>query len=473
MNFLVIMCDTMRADHLGCYGNDWIKTPNLDAFAREGVVFERAYCGSWPTVPNRTDLFTGRYGEPLHPWVPLSREAVTLIDVMRANEYVCHLILDTPHLMNYGFGFDRPFHSWWMIRGNEKDRFNSDWGATEIGHARNRMVAERAVEQALYLKNTAGRTGEKDYFAPKMMCAAMDWLERNYKHEKFFLWVDCFDPHEPWDPPQHYVDPYDPEFVGEVPTNFFEDANITGRELKQIRARYAGEVTMVDKWAGRVLRKLDELGIADETAVVVISDHGTGLGDHGKIKKSTPIYEEVGRIVWLMRLPGSLQVRKRVKALVQPADLMPTLLELAGIESPDFIQGSSVLSLIKGRRRKVRGIAVTGSMSVGRRAVELTVTSERWSLIHPVRRGGWELYDLKNDPRQKKNVIAKHAAVAEDLHEKLLGWLAEHDAPEWLRGAYEKCEEVKDDESRIRSGYERHLGRKVGVPSWRVSFSDD
>jgi len=168
-----------------------------------------------------------------------------------------------------------------------------------------------------------------------------------------------------------------------------------------------------------------------------------------------------------------LQVRKRVKALVQPADLMPTLLELAGIESPDFIQGSSVLSLIKGRRRKVRGIAVTGSTSVGRRAVELTVTSERWSLIHPVRRGGWELYDLKNDPRQKKNVIAKHAAVAEDLHEKLLGWLAEHDAPEWLRGAYEKCEEVKDDESRIRSGYERHLGRKVGVPSWRVSFSDD
>jgi len=473
VNFVVIMCDTMRADHLGCYGNRWIRMPNLDAFAGGGVVFERAYCGSWPTVPNRTDLFTGRYGEPLHPWVPLSREAVTLIDLMRASGYVCHLILDTPHLMNYGFGFDRPFNSWWMIRGNEKDRFNSDWGPTKIGHARNRMVAERAVEQALYLKNTAGRRGEKDYFAPQVMSSAMDWLERNYRHERFFLWVDCFDPHEPWDPPRHYVDLYDPGFEGEVPTNFFEDANITRRELRQIRARYAGEVTMVDKWVGHVLDKIEELGIAERTMVVVMSDHGTGLGDHGKIKKSAPIYEEVGRIVWLMRLPGELRARKRVKALVQPADLMPTLLELADIGSPDFVQGSSVLPLIRGQRRKVRDIAVTGSGSVGRRATDLTVTSERWSLIHPVKREGWELYDLKNDPGQKDNVIARNAEVAEELHERLLGWLAEHDAPEWLLGAYEKCEEVEDDESRKRSGHERHMGRKVGVPSWRVSFSDD
>jgi len=473
MNFVVIMCDTMRADHLGCYGNEWIRTPNLDAFAREAIVFERAYCGSWPTVPNRTDLFTGRFGEPLHAWLPLSWEAVTLPEMMREHGYVCHLILDTPHIINSGFGFDRPFHSWWMIRGNEKDRFNSDYGALELGHAKEKIVASQVAAHAQYMRNIVGRTSEKDYFAPRVMSAATDWLERNYEHEKFFLWVDCFDPHEPWDPPQHYVDLYDPDFKGQVPSNFFNVPKITPRELKQIRARYAGKVTMVDKWVGRVLRKLEALGIADETAVVVMSDHGTGLGDHGKIKKSAPIYEEVGRIVWLMRLPGGVGAGKRTGALVQPADLMPTFLDLAGIEIPEFVQGSSLLPLVGGEKRRVREFAVTGHAAV-RNTTDLTVTSRRWALLHPAVREKWELYDLRNDPRQKRNVISTRGDVAEGLHRKLLAWLAEHEAPEWLLEAYERCEEQASPRTRESVAAERRRSlRMSGVFRWGVSFSDD
>jgi len=444
MNFIIIMCDTMRPDHLGCYGNDWINTPYLDAFARECTVFERAYCGSWPTIPNRTDLFTGRFGEPLHPWRPLSWEAITLPEIMRGNGYVSHLIHDTPHLVNYGFGFDRPFHSWWMIRGNEVDRFNSDHGVWKLGFAEEKTRADiSATYHGQYLRNIINRRTEKDYFAPMVMSAAIDWLDRNYRHEKFFLWIDSFDPHEPWDPPQHYVDLYDPGFKGDVPTNFFNVPNITPRELKQIRARYAGEVTMVDKWVGHLLEKLDDLGIADDTVVLVISDHGTGLGDHGPIQKTTPTFEEVGRIVWLMRLPKGRGSGKRIKALVQPPDLMPTVLDLAGLETPDFVQGSSLVPLIKGEKRKVRDLAVTGPAGQMRSTTNLTVTTDRWAFFHTPTRNKWRLYDLKADPLQKKNVLSQHKDVAEKLHKRLLKWLEQHECPEWLLDASAKCEERK------------------------------
>ncbi len=443
MNFVVIMCDTMRADHLGCYGNDWMKTPSLDAFARGAAVFHRAYCASWPTIPNRTDLFTGRFGEPLHAWLPLSWEALTLPEIMRDSGYVSHLIHDTPHLVNYGFGFDRPFHSWWMIRGNEVDRFNSDHGILDAGCRKDKFRRADVAEtyHAQYLRNIASRrASEKDYFAPKVFSAAMDWLERNYLHDKFFLWIDSFDPHEPWDPPKHYVDLYDPGFKGTVPTNFFNVPNITPRELKQIRACYAGEVTMVDRWIGLLLEKLEQLGIADDTVVIVTSDHGTGLGDHGAIQKTTPTYEEVGRIVWLMRVPG-LAGGKRIKALVQPPDLMPTVLDLAGLEIPDFVQGSSLLPVLRGQRRNVRDIAVTGPASQYARIGNFTVTDNRWALLHPPERKTWKLYDLKNDPRQKKNVISKHRDVAERLHKKLIKMFASHEAPDWLLEGLEKGEQ--------------------------------
>jgi len=442
MNFIIIMCDTMRADHLGCYGNDWIKTPNLDAFAKQSTVFERAYCASWPTIPNRTDLFTGRFGEPLHPWRPLSWEAITLPEIMRESGYVSHLIHDTPHLVNYGFGFDRPFHSWWMIRGNEVDRFNSDHGVYKLDFAESKTRRDISdTYHGQYLRNIINRRTEKDYFAPMVMSAGMDWLDRNYRHDKFFLWIDSFDPHEPWDPPQHYVDLYDPGFKGDVPTNFFNVPNITPRELKQIRARYAGEVTMVDKWVGLLLEKLDGLGIADDTFVLVTSDHGTGLGDHGAIQKTTPTYEEVGRIVWLMKLPKGLGSGKRIKALVQPPDLMPTVLDLAGLKTPDFVQGSSLLPLINGDARKIRDFAVTGPAGQLTKTTNLTVTTGRWALHHTPTRDKWRLFDLKADPLQKKNVLAKNKGVAERLHKQLLKWLAEHECPDWLLEAYEKCEE--------------------------------
>lgn len=102
---------------------------------------------------------------------------------------------------------------------------------------------------------------------------------------------------------------------------------------------------MVDRWFGRFLERLQDLGLADDTAVIVCSDHGTYLGAHGQVHKAQPLYEEVARIVWMMKLPRGRWAGKRIPALVQPPDLMPTVLELAGIACPETVQGKSLLPL--------------------------------------------------------------------------------------------------------------------------------
>ena len=133
-----------------------------------------------------------------------------------------------------------------------------------------------------------------------------------------------------------------------------------------------------------------------------------------------------------------------------------------------------MLPLVGGEKRKVREFAVTGHAAVRRNTTDLTVTSRRWALLHPAVREKWELYDLRNDPRQRRNVISKHRDVAEGLHRKLLVWLAEHEAPEWLLEAYERCEEQASPRTRESVPAERRRSlRMSGVFRWGVSFSDD
>ncbi len=431
MNFVVVMFDTLRADYLGCYGNEWVETPTLDGLARQSAVFDRAYAASWPTVPNRTDLFTGRYGEPLHAWRPLSWEAVTLPELMRKEGYVTQLILDTPHIINFGFGFDRPFHAWWLIRGNECDRWRTDSDPVQLTQPLEKTNKAILSFYTQYLRNIRERRLEEDYFAPQVFSAAMRWLEENRDHEQFFLWIDCFDPHEPWDPPRHYLDRYDPGYAGEdVPAYAVRSKEcLSERELRHLRARYAGEVTMVDRWFGRFLERLQDLGLADDTAVIVCSDHGTYLGAHGQVHKAQPLYEEVARIVWMMKLPRGRWAGKRIPALVQPPDLMPTVLELAGIACPETVQGKSLLPLLEGEKESLRSSAITGWAPMPWSAGPLAVTDGEWTLIDFPDRSRWELYHLPEDPGQLKNVVGEFPQEAGHLHEQTITFLQEHDAP--------------------------------------------
>ena len=200
MNVIFIMNDSLKKDHLGLYGNEWIKTPNLDRLAESSAVFDRAYIASYPTVPNRTDLFTGRYGFPHRGWQPLEPQDVILPEILGAHGYTSMFLADTPPLVQDGFNFMRGCSGWDIVRGHHTDRWITDpiiptpWPAPT-----HKLKTLRNMLQ--YLRNRAHWRYERDYVAPRTLAAAIDWVERNHTLDSFLLWVDMWDPHEPFDPP--------------------------------------------------------------------------------------------------------------------------------------------------------------------------------------------------------------------------------------------------------------------------------
>jgi len=442
LNVIQIVSDTFRRDFLGCYGNEWVHTENLDALAGESAVFDRAYIASFPTIPNRHDIFTGRYTFTYSAWSPLPTDEVILSQCLRQAGYTTMLIVDTYHMIRDAHYFDRGFDGWLWTRGQEHDRY-----ITRPHHAPKELT-EAMDEQ--YLRNVSMRRFESDYFVAQTMTEAARWLELNYdQHEKFFLHIDTFDPHEPWDPPRWYAEMYDPGWKGgpvkggayRVPFERLAK-NLTKDELRHLRALYAGEVTLVDRWVGMLLRKVKDLGLLEDTAIIFTTDHGSYHGEHGYLGKRTHLYEEVAHIPLILRLPDSEgKTRGRYQALVQPPDLMPTILELAGAKIPDTVQGRSLLPVIRGEAQP-REFVVSSPSLVRRGAlrhqpaaprVQITVTSDKWSLIAtradapPTGERGErltpELYHLPTDPKQTKNLYDEKTEVAEELRSNMIKFL--------------------------------------------------
>jgi len=459
MNIILIVSDTFRRDYLGCYGNDWIRTPNIDRLAEESIIFDRAYAASFPTVPHRRDLVTGRYTFTYSDWSPLPLDENVMTDSLKKAGYVTMLIADTPHIFKDGYHFDRGYDGWIWIRGQENDRYST--APIDYKFPCNPKKLRSPYDgMKQYLRNISERRYESDYFAARTMTEAARWLEQNRKHERFFLHIDTFDPHEPWDPPRWYVDLYDPGYEGEEvtypaygPCNY-----ITPEELKHVRALYAGEITMVDSWVGYLLRRVDELGLRENTAIIFTTDHGFYLGEHNLIGKSiitestmslVPLYSEVAHIPLIIRMPGAGPSRNEV--LVQPPDLMPTILELAEAEAPETIQGTSLLPLVWKENIAWRDIAVSSPSLIhgpiaGQR---VSVITKEWLLIYcgqisralreasPERRTKIvdglerlqkitgerprnELYYLPKDPSQTDDILNGNRDVAEQLHAELV-----------------------------------------------------
>ena len=284
MNVICIMLDSLRTDHVGAYAGAAARarTPNMDRFAAESLVFESAYAGSFPTLPCRRDLFTGRWGHPFNTWDEMERDLPTLAQTLRGRGYVTGLVFDTPMFMTQGNYLDRGFGSIEWIRGQGGEPWISDaFVDIELPAAEHKV---KAAGLRRYLLNQSRRRFESDYLVARVMTEAVHWLERNYKQEHFFLWIDSWDPHEPWDPPKYYVDLYDPGYEGEeviYPCYGFSREIMSEAELKHVQALYAGEVTLVDRWLGHLLDTVELLGLKENTLVLLLSDHGHYFGDAG------------------------------------------------------------------------------------------------------------------------------------------------------------------------------------------------
>ena len=435
MNTVLIISDSFRKDHLGCYGNTWIRTPHVDKLASHGVTFDQAYTGSYATVPSRGDVHTGMYVFPRYGWEPLRYTDVTLAKTLGDAGVVTQMYVDTPHIMKDGFHFDKGFTAYEWIRGQESDRLVHDPTVDVPIPCQPHKLRNAQTTYKQHYQNIAWWRREEDRFCAQTLAKGADWIEKHRKLDSWFLCLDTFDPHEPYDAPDYLVEMYDPGYDGEVikypaygPADVFSK-----REIKNIAARYAAECTLVDKYVGRVLQRIDECGLADEVMVIFTTDHGFMLGEHNIMGKgSSPLYTELAAIPFIARMPGA-KPGSRSSAFVQMPDLMPTILNAAGVDIPDAVQGKSILPILKGRSRgKLRPFAVTSwPLTANPDAHTLSVISnEEWSLFYRGVGGKHELFRLPADVKQKRNVFAKNRDVAERMLKGYVKFLREHECPQ-------------------------------------------
>ncbi|MDA8291476.1 MAG: sulfatase [Actinomycetota bacterium] len=433
----MIVSDTFRRDNLVAYGGRGDVCPNLNRFADESSVFDGFYACSFPTVPARADLLTGRVSFTRQGWGPLNSSWSTVAELAGQAGYQTMAITDVPFLLRSGYGYDRGFEDYLWIRGQP-----------------DRLHPESAMDVRAQWRQ------ESDHFAPRTMTAAGDWLERRAAvgNRPFFLMVDTWDPHEPFDAPAHYVRKFWPDFDGgDVPYPPYNelDGGGDGRyKLALGRAAYLGKARMVDFWIGYLLDRLESVGLAEDTAVLFLTDHGFYFGEHNYFGKSigwrigpvsenvsavgemgrSPLYEEVAHIPLIARVPGV--ARGRVPGLASMPDVAATILDLVG--APPCDESVSVISPDATSLVARRDVVVTSwpmhlpgettqAVDAASRRfsgfMPITVTSGRWSLLYSHDEGGVELFDLPNDPRQSRNVALDHPEVVHELHGRLVEYL--------------------------------------------------
>lgn len=456
MKVILVNADTFRRDHVGVYGNKWIQTPNLDKLAEVSTVFDGAHIGSFPTVPNRRDVFLGHgdRGVPFNRWKRIEQDEVTLGERLKDEGLTSMMVTDVQNTVMRDVNLWKGFSSWCCNRGQEGDKLWLDDNVPLEWPVEPELVRYTADWWHQILMTRAYRKVERDWFAPSTHAIAIDWLEQNYKRHDFFLYIDTFDPHEPWDPPEWYEDIYDPHPRGrrfDAPTyGIVKKLGIKPREMLNIRARYAGEVTMVDAALGRLIEALHRLDIWHDTLLIFTSDHGAYfdypgdngmvckahmLGDDGMImsagrppKQPTHYYPHwtgVSRIPLILHAPGQRKAR-HVRAITQPWDIAPTVLEAFGVEKPPELWGESLLSLASGKRKKIRSAAVLGNPA------HAQVMTSKW--LYATWRGQREpaLYDLQADPEQKRNIAGKSPEVITRLRKHLAKYLERQGMEELL-----------------------------------------
>ena len=285
-NVILVIIDSLRRDHVGAYGNPWIHTPTLDAIAAESLRFTHAQPEAMPTLPARRAVYTGMRTWPTSPphfgWTSIPLGQRTLAEILEGKGYGTYLVTDT--YVQFPENFGRGFRVNHEIRGQENDTYRDPDSVDEKVMQEQYIVLGEGKKARQYLANVKDRAGEAEYFAPRVFSGATRALESAVGENKpFFLVADCYDPHEPWDPPEEYVALYDTGYEGKEPLadNYGKDDYLTDRQLLRMRALYSAEVTMVDRWLGKFVERAHELGVMENTLLVVLSDHGHCLGEHG------------------------------------------------------------------------------------------------------------------------------------------------------------------------------------------------
>ena len=385
-NILWICTDQQRYDTIAALGNPYVSTPHLDQLLRQGVAFERAYCQSPICTPSRASFLTGMYpsslrvnrnGNPAFPdFPPLITK--TLAD----NGYVCGLIGKLHLTSAYGRIEERAEdgYSYWQYSHAPRD----DW---DSGHDYADWLKSKGADLGELIKDAAGIPAE---WHQTTWCAekTIEFIRQN-RSNPWLASVNIYDPHPPFNPPRAYRELFDPNDVKPPlfrDSDLAQQAKLAGiafqsearrpdsldikspilpqsaqsglaeaetagkRDARSLTAAYYAMIKLIDDQLARIIEALEATGQREDTVIVFTSDHGEALGDHGLIQKGCRFYEGLVRVPLIWSWPGHFVADVRSNALVELSDIIPTLLELAGLPLPDYMTGQSLLPILTGER---------------------------------------------------------------------------------------------------------------------------
>ena len=424
-NVVLVIIDSLRKDHVGAYGNGWIQTPNLDALAKESLRFTRAYPESLPTICARRAIHTGMRTWPfrgwrrykgidigLWGWQPIPEGQTHLAEIMKQNGYATLTVTDNLHEYNASMNFQRGFDVFDFIRGQTTDGYMPNWTYSPE-EVRRALGMEEYFKQ--YFANVAYRQEEEDWFSPQVFTRASEVLEAASKGQRFFLVVDNYDPHAPYDAPEEYAALYDEPYDGREPFSpvYGPSSYLTDRQLQRMRALYAGEVTMMDRWLGRFLDRMDELDLFENTLLILLSDHGHALGEHGYTgKPHYALWPELTDIVFMIRHPEGKGAGETSDHYASTHDVAPTILGFLGIEPEQPMEGQDLSVLFDGEEPGERSHFTAGYHNF------VWARDSGYAMVSRQDRENARLYDLRRDPEMQQDISAGHPDVVRQMFDK-------------------------------------------------------
>ena len=400
---IVVLLDSLNRHMLGCYGGREFETPSLDRLAARSVRFTKHYTGSLPCMPARHDILVGAMDFLWRPWGSIELWERPITHYLRKQKVPTMLFSDHPHLFETGGeNYHTDFLAWDYLRGHESDPWRTRPDPSWVGTPALPAASHERNPNSAYDMSRTWFREELDFPGPKTLNAAADWLSINGSaHDSFLLFIDEFDPHEPFDTPEPWAGKYDPDWqdplliwppyaVGGV-----EKGIISEREGRQIRANYGSKLSMIDHWFGRLLDVMDRDNRWEDTLLILCTDHGHYLGEKDMWgKPRVPQYETLGHTPLMIAAPGVEAAE--CSALTTNVDINATLVDLFDIDMGYRTHGVSLLPLLDNVAGSVREYAIGGvfgqwvQVTDGRhkyiRAPEndgfpLSMWSNRWSTM--------------------------------------------------------------------------------------------
>ncbi len=482
MNVIMILVDSLNRHYLSPYGNQWIKTPNIQRLANEGVAFDNHFISAAPCMPARRAMLCGRNEFLWRSWGPTEPFDNHLSSLAKSAGAATAMVTDHYHYWEYfAHGYTETFDCLEMIRGHELDMYRTDL-EREVPEWVKSIDKWRSGLGERYYKNVQDIQEEEDYFAPRVMSAGAKWLEKNKNNDKVFLVLESFDCHEPFHVPEPYRSMYTDDFSEEYtcwpPYQLGEHGhredfwkNTSQEEIDFIRSQYAGKVTMTDKWLGEVFDVMDKNDMWKDTMVVLTTDHGHELGEKQRFGKQFPHYDLNAHIPLIVYHPSLKNKGIRKEGFTSAVDIYPTILEALGAQGFDPVDGKSLLPVINGEKESIRDYVFYGSFASG-----ANITTKEYTYVqgydnsHPLYQyscsmfmpgmNGYEkaesgrfmpgidiplwkipiktdpkdsqpnyLWDRQRDPKQEHNIVEEEPQVANKLRSLLIDAMEELGCP--------------------------------------------